>query len=209
MRHPFMEAIRANPDDDLPRLVFADWLEEKGDAMEAKFIRFHCYNPGQALILDYAPHRKELHEKNITVMGHCLGFATNLIFHTCPRLDMLLAYGFSVLTRVSGSAFKDNLSLTQNYSNRVRGYEWSLIMGRSRYSKIMYDVLRTEEYKGKVETMDLSQSVGRTTYLDIYCTGQLNPHRQHELLSKLRSDIRLTYLRQEYLRYVESKGFRD
>jgi len=33
------EAILANPADDLPRLVYADWLEEHGDAERAEFIR--------------------------------------------------------------------------------------------------------------------------------------------------------------------------
>jgi uncharacterized protein (TIGR02996 family) len=32
----------ANPDDDLPRLVLADWLEENGDAVRANFIRLQC-----------------------------------------------------------------------------------------------------------------------------------------------------------------------
>ncbi|HJZ56927.1 MAG TPA: TIGR02996 domain-containing protein [Gemmataceae bacterium] len=35
----FLEAISANPDDDLARLVYADWLEERGDAPRAEFIR--------------------------------------------------------------------------------------------------------------------------------------------------------------------------
>src|SRR5262249_49189412 len=35
----FLEAILARPDDDAPRLVFADWLEEQGDADRAEFIR--------------------------------------------------------------------------------------------------------------------------------------------------------------------------
>jgi uncharacterized protein (TIGR02996 family) len=33
------EAILANPADDLPRLVYADWLEEHGDAERSEFIR--------------------------------------------------------------------------------------------------------------------------------------------------------------------------
>lgn len=33
--------IRANPDDDLSRLVYADWLEERGDTPQAELIRFH------------------------------------------------------------------------------------------------------------------------------------------------------------------------
>jgi len=35
----FLAAIIANPDDDLPRLVFADWLEEHDDSLRAEFIR--------------------------------------------------------------------------------------------------------------------------------------------------------------------------
>jgi len=37
----FVAAIAANPDDDLPRLVFADWLDENGDPARAGFIRDH------------------------------------------------------------------------------------------------------------------------------------------------------------------------
>jgi uncharacterized protein (TIGR02996 family) len=35
-------AIRATPDDDLPRLVAADWLEEHGEPERAEFIRLQC-----------------------------------------------------------------------------------------------------------------------------------------------------------------------
>ena len=35
-------AIRANPDDDTPRLVYADWLQEHGDEARAEFIRVQC-----------------------------------------------------------------------------------------------------------------------------------------------------------------------
>lgn len=38
----FLAAIIAEPDDDLPRLVFADWLEENGDSDRAEFIRLQC-----------------------------------------------------------------------------------------------------------------------------------------------------------------------
>jgi uncharacterized protein (TIGR02996 family) len=37
----FVAAIAANPADDLPRLVFADWLDENGDPARAGFIRDH------------------------------------------------------------------------------------------------------------------------------------------------------------------------
>src|SRR5947209_6126110 len=35
----FVAAILAAPDDDGPRLVFADWLEERGDTDRSEFIR--------------------------------------------------------------------------------------------------------------------------------------------------------------------------
>jgi uncharacterized protein (TIGR02996 family) len=35
-------AIRANPDDDTPRLVYADWLQENGEEERAEFIRVQC-----------------------------------------------------------------------------------------------------------------------------------------------------------------------
>jgi uncharacterized protein (TIGR02996 family) len=41
-RDLFLSAILANPDDDLPRLVFADYLDESGDAERAEFIRVQC-----------------------------------------------------------------------------------------------------------------------------------------------------------------------
>src|SRR4051794_3229291 len=36
-----LRAIRAEPEDDWPRLVYADWLEERGDP-RAEFIRAQC-----------------------------------------------------------------------------------------------------------------------------------------------------------------------
>lgn len=46
-RDSFLKAIRANPDDDLPRLVFADWLDEHGDEKWAAVIRDQCARPHQ------------------------------------------------------------------------------------------------------------------------------------------------------------------
>lgn len=37
----FVAAIRANPADDVPRLVAADWLEERGRRLRAELIRCH------------------------------------------------------------------------------------------------------------------------------------------------------------------------
>ena len=38
----FLRAILADPEDDTPRLVYADYLEEHGDPDRAEFIRVQC-----------------------------------------------------------------------------------------------------------------------------------------------------------------------
>jgi uncharacterized protein (TIGR02996 family) len=43
-RQPFLAAIRANPEDDLTRLVYADWLEENGEPDRAYLIRWQISN---------------------------------------------------------------------------------------------------------------------------------------------------------------------
>src|SRR5436309_2903540 len=35
----FLADIREHPDDDAPRLIYADWLDEHGDEARAEFIR--------------------------------------------------------------------------------------------------------------------------------------------------------------------------
>jgi len=40
--HAFLQTILAHPNDDAPRLIYADWLEERGDAARAEFIRLQC-----------------------------------------------------------------------------------------------------------------------------------------------------------------------
>ena len=41
-RADFLAAIRHAPDEDAPRLIYADWLDDHGDAERAAFIRFQC-----------------------------------------------------------------------------------------------------------------------------------------------------------------------
>jgi uncharacterized protein (TIGR02996 family) len=41
-RDALIAAILVNPDEDTPRLMFADWLDEHGDPARAEFIRLQC-----------------------------------------------------------------------------------------------------------------------------------------------------------------------
>ncbi len=38
----FLEDITEHPDDDTPRLVYADWLDDHGQPERAEFIRVQC-----------------------------------------------------------------------------------------------------------------------------------------------------------------------
>jgi len=38
----FLRAVLADPGDDAPRLIYADWLDEQGDCDRAEFIRVQC-----------------------------------------------------------------------------------------------------------------------------------------------------------------------
>lgn len=42
MQAAFLRSIIENPDDLTPRLIYADWLAEHGDADQAEFIRLQC-----------------------------------------------------------------------------------------------------------------------------------------------------------------------
>lgn len=41
-RDAFLRAIAETPDDDAPRLIFADWLDDNGEPERAEFIRLQC-----------------------------------------------------------------------------------------------------------------------------------------------------------------------
>ena len=45
MHEDFLQAVLAHPDEEAPRLIYADWLEEQGEADRAEFIRLQCELP--------------------------------------------------------------------------------------------------------------------------------------------------------------------
>ena len=64
MEDAFLQAILERPDDDLPRLVFADWLEEQGNP-RGTFIRLQCQ---RAKLTQYDPEWKELLAQESTLL---------------------------------------------------------------------------------------------------------------------------------------------
>jgi uncharacterized protein (TIGR02996 family) len=65
----FLQDILANPDDDVPRLIFADWLEEHGGAAgaaRAEFIRIQCQLAAGAV---REPLRQQLRVRGAALLG--------------------------------------------------------------------------------------------------------------------------------------------
>lgn len=65
-RH-FLAAIRADLDDDSPRLIFADWLEEQGKAVRSEFIRVQCDLNRMA---SDDPRRADMDEREQSLLYH-------------------------------------------------------------------------------------------------------------------------------------------
>src|SRR5438067_1013306 len=62
----FLSEVRERPDDDAPRLVFADWLEDVGDAARADFIRTQCR---LAALPEWDPQRFDLEERALDLLA--------------------------------------------------------------------------------------------------------------------------------------------
>lgn len=62
----FLEEIRRSPNDDTPRLIYADWLEEQGD-VRAEYLRLECevasLGKHDALYVELRPRLMELRQQ--------------------------------------------------------------------------------------------------------------------------------------------------
>ncbi len=103
-RHAFLAAIAADPESDTPRLVFADWLEERGESRRAEFIRVQCE---LALLEPGSEKRRELQRRadaifdpawpappGVAAWGWHRGFAWNWRVSDGAFLDAIASPGW-------------------------------------------------------------------------------------------------------------------
>src|SRR5437763_11790587 len=94
-RAAFIQAIIELPDDDTPRLVFAEWLDEHGEAERAEFIRLQCslnslapesaeFGPIQERVNQLLNARLDAFLMPLTQLG--LRFGDETIHESCKRL---------------------------------------------------------------------------------------------------------------------------
>src|SRR5262245_17563825 len=67
MHDAFLAEICEHPDDDVPRLVYADWLADNGDPDRGDFIRVQCE---LARLAEDDPGRPALQEREGNLLGH-------------------------------------------------------------------------------------------------------------------------------------------
>jgi uncharacterized protein (TIGR02996 family) len=100
----FLRTIFDEPDDDTPRLVYADWLQENGDEVYAEFIRIQCAraqtsldNPEWKRLSDreiilwdqlYQRFRKQFSSTTLALLNFHRGFPDRLL--TLDALALLL-----------------------------------------------------------------------------------------------------------------------
>jgi uncharacterized protein (TIGR02996 family) len=97
----FLQHILAHPDDDAPRLIYADWLEERGDP-RGEFIRVQCE---LAAMHRYDPRRTDLEDRDNTLLKkHARRWAEPLLRYV-KRLEF--RRGFVERISVSADLFLD------------------------------------------------------------------------------------------------------
>jgi uncharacterized protein (TIGR02996 family) len=67
MHHTLIQDIIADPEDDAPRLAYADWLQEHGQPDRAQFIRIQCELARRS---EYSPDRRALELQEDRLLAH-------------------------------------------------------------------------------------------------------------------------------------------
>lgn len=117
--------IRQRPDDDAPRLLFADWLDERGDP-RGEFVRLQCTLA--ALAAD-APERGALAVRHAELESVQRQHAQQALSRFGIR-DFRFSRGFIDRLHVSGAQFLELWRTLAPLAPAVRGLRWSEIPGR-------------------------------------------------------------------------------
>jgi uncharacterized protein (TIGR02996 family) len=89
----FLSDIITNPDDDTPRLVYADWLDDHGDSARAEFIRVQCRLARMAEAHShYAPLHRRARELLHAHRQRFLGPLAHLLVGGSSNLDEVMGF---------------------------------------------------------------------------------------------------------------------
>jgi uncharacterized protein (TIGR02996 family) len=143
----FLPAILDSPDDDAPRLVYADWLEENGQPDRAEFIRLQCE---RARLPDGDPRRGVLEARERELLAAHRGeWASGL-----PRVaEAEFERGLLTGVRVPGKHFAKLAAVFRSFPTvrRLR------LVGPFRAGKRVMDALVASPYLARLAALEVSR----------------------------------------------------
>src|SRR4051812_36326418 len=98
----FLSAIRETPDDDTPRLIYADWLADNGDPQRGDFIRLQCR---LARMPDYDPARFDVEEAALDLLAEHRPRWLAHLPKWARDLDVSFERGMAEVVRMGTGAF--------------------------------------------------------------------------------------------------------
>ncbi|HVK14925.1 MAG TPA: TIGR02996 domain-containing protein [Gemmataceae bacterium] len=130
----FLRTILDNPDDDAPRLVYADWLDEQGTpdaAAKAVFLRTtaaHARASGRPAAFKRRLLNKQLHEAAHTLDSGWLAVVSQVPIEECFEFSCPKRWEALTATEDPGVRFCDSCQRSVHYSktmSEARGNAWS------------------------------------------------------------------------------------
>src|SRR5262245_56805489 len=97
-----LSACKETPDDDAPRLVLADWLEEHGDEegrARAEFVRVQCHFADVTALSEDWPRQDHLDHRTLVSVSQTDRLVHHLQFAGHPDLQALSERQFELLAR--------------------------------------------------------------------------------------------------------------
>lgn len=95
----FLRMILDRPDDDGPRLVFADWLEERGDCDRAELIRLQCLGGDETRVQELIRRHGRAWAGPASRHTYALAFRRGLVEEVTMAAPTLLRHGEEVFAR--------------------------------------------------------------------------------------------------------------
>ncbi len=185
-RESFLKSIYETPADDLPRLVFADWLDEREESAWAELIRLQCQRPGSTQ--SFSRERELLNRVNAEK-----GIDRGAIFERGFRVQPLLA--------IHADELSDAVTLRQRtlrvHPERYGATELKITGGLIQSGKPIQTLL-TSPVTARITRLDLSGSfISVTESWDLLQEYEYRPVvavQAVEALVNAREARRLTHL---------------
>lgn len=189
----FLQAIREHPEDNLPRLVFADWLDEQGQSPRAEFVRVQCE---LSILADTDPRLGALkvHADELEA-AHRQGWVGPL--HDHPSCSVTFRRGF--VDRVNFSDYRQGpavlsalrVAFARNAISELDYYCSSDGLPDNRVSELLRESLNWPEFRS-LRHLKLSyyRSLGPDGWEDDEVEQLIrNPHLSNLTSLSLRSDV--------------------